>query len=147
MCSSWNLTLLLPLAQHQLVWPTLSGGLTLREATNVPSLHKIAAAHQCIGRAGQVCAYTHRHSQSSRQVAHLAVAALQALNAEVVVVLDGTTEHGDQFMSVRSYLPSEIHWGFTFAPIISCARGTSTRHEVDIGRCVRHCRCPAVMAR
>ena len=53
-------------------------------------------------------------------------------------MLDGTTEHGDQFMSVRSYLPNEIHWGFTFAPIISCARGASTRHEVDIGRSV-HC--------
>ena len=51
------------------------------------------------------------------------------------MVLDGTTEHGDGFMSTRSYLPNEIHWGFTFAPIISCARGASTRHEVDIGRC------------
>ena len=49
-------------------------------------------------------------------------------------MLDGTTEHGDQFMSTRSYLPSEIHWGFTFVPIVRPAQPPSNRHEVDIGR-------------
>ena len=58
------------------------------------------------------------------------------MSAEIVVVLDGTTEHGDQFMSTRSYLPSEVHWGFTFAPIVKAAQPPSTRHEVDIGRWV-----------
>ena len=51
------------------------------------------------------------------------------------MVLDGTTEHGDQFMSTRSYLPSEVHWGFTFVPIVKPAQPPSNRHEVDIGRC------------
>ena len=73
-------------------------------------------------------------SRTSLGLLSVAAGAVQAVNAEVVVVLDGTTEHGDQFMSMRSYLPSEVHWGFTFVPIVRPAQLPSTRHEVDIGR-------------
>lgn len=71
----------------------------------------------------------------------LAVAALQsggrvvqALGAEIVVAIDAATEHGDQFSTMHSYLPSEIHWGFSFVNIVTPARPPSTHHTVDIGR-------------
>jgi hypothetical protein len=38
---------------------------------------------------------------------------LEALGAEVVVTFEGSSELGDAFMSRRSYLPSEVHWGCT----------------------------------
>ncbi|KAK9807434.1 hypothetical protein WJX73_006651 [Symbiochloris irregularis] len=60
--------------------------------------------------------------------------ALTGLGAEVVVALDAATEHGDQFMTTHSYLPSEIHWGFTFVNIIKKAEPPSTHHTVDIGK-------------
>lgn len=60
--------------------------------------------------------------------------AVQGLGAEVVVALDACTEHGDQFMTTHSYLPSEIHWGFTFCNIIKKAEPPSTHHTVDIGK-------------
>ena len=37
--------------------------------------------------------------------------AVQALNAELVVTFEGTTEFGNPFMSRRSYLPQDLHWG------------------------------------
>ena len=61
---------------------------------------------------------------------------MQALGAEIVVTFEGCSEGGDQFMARQSYLPDEIHWGFTFASIISRAPGSSTRHTVDISKCV-----------
>lgn len=59
---------------------------------------------------------------------------MQALGAEIVVTFEGCSEGGDQFMARQSYLPDEIHWGFTFASIISKAPGSSTRHVVDISK-------------
>ncbi|PSC68160.1 E set domain-containing [Micractinium conductrix] len=43
---------------------------------------------------------------------------LMALNAEIVVTFEGTTEFGNPFMARRSYLPTEIHWGHQFAQIV-----------------------------
>lgn len=63
----------------------------------------------------------------------------QALGAEIVVAVDATTEHGDQFMTTRSYLPSEMHWGCTFVNVISRAKAPSTHHSIDIGRWVACC--------
>ena len=53
-----------------------------------------------------------------------------------MVALDACTEHGDQFMTTHSYLPSEIHWGFTFVNIVRKAAPPSTHHTIDIGKCV-----------
>ena len=43
---------------------------------------------------------------------------LVALNAELVVTFEGTTEMGNPFMARRSYLPDEIYWGHQFTNII-----------------------------
>lgn len=62
----------------------------------------------------------------------------QALGAEIVAVFEGSSEHGGVFQARQSYLAREIHWGFQFRPITQAAPAGSTRHEVDISRCV-HC--------
>lgn len=43
---------------------------------------------------------------------------LMALNAEIVVIFEGTTEFGNPFMVRRSYLPTEIAWGHKFKEVI-----------------------------
>ena len=61
---------------------------------------------------------------------------LQLLGAEIVVVFEGSTELGDMFMVRQSYLASQIHWGHTFCTIVSQAAEGSTRHTVDLSRCM-----------
>ncbi len=58
----------------------------------------------------------------------------QALHAEVVVTFEGVTEAGALFSAKRSYLPSEIHWGYVFAPIVHPAPAGLTQHTVDLSR-------------
>ena len=69
---------------------------------------------------------------------------LQALQAEIVVTFEGTAESGAMFMSRRSYLPTEIHWGYVFAPVVKRAPPGQPRHIVDLWRWVplQHCSCP-----
>ncbi len=59
---------------------------------------------------------------------------LQALQAEIVVTFEGTAESGAMFMSRRSYLPTEIHWGYVFAPVVKRAPPGQPRHIVDLWR-------------
>ncbi|BDA50813.1 probable inward rectifier potassium channel 2 [Coccomyxa sp. Obi] len=59
---------------------------------------------------------------------------LTALDAEVVVLFEGVTETGALFGGKRSYLPTEIHWGYVFAEITHQSKGASTRHSVDLSR-------------
>ena len=66
----------------------------------------------------------------------LAFMVLQLLGAEIVVVFEGSTELGDMFMVRQSYLASQIHWGHTFCTIVSQAAEGSTRHTVDLSRCM-----------
>ncbi len=61
----------------------------------------------------------------------------QALHAEVVVTFEGVTEAGALFSAKRSYLPSEIHWGYVFAPIVHPAPAGLTQHMVDLSRRAR----------
>ncbi|KAK9809900.1 hypothetical protein WJX72_001263 [[Myrmecia] bisecta] len=57
---------------------------------------------------------------------------LMAMQAEIIVTFEGSSEHGDQFMARRSYLPSEIHWGFVFTPCLVRAAPGTTHHTVDL---------------
>ena len=41
---------------------------------------------------------------------------------------------GYAFTARRSYLPSEIHWGHAFAPVITRAARGATQHAVDLAR-------------
>ncbi|GFR49025.1 hypothetical protein Agub_g11047, partial [Astrephomene gubernaculifera] len=59
---------------------------------------------------------------------------LEALGAEIVVTFEASSELGDTFMARQSYLPSELHWGHTFANVIRPAVGGGTQHEVDLSR-------------
>ncbi|EIE26204.1 E set domain-containing protein [Coccomyxa subellipsoidea C-169] len=59
---------------------------------------------------------------------------LTALDAEVVVLFEGVTETGALFGGKRSYLPTEIHWGYVFAEITHQSKSASTRHAVDLSR-------------
>ncbi|GAX73024.1 hypothetical protein CEUSTIGMA_g476.t1 [Chlamydomonas eustigma] len=59
---------------------------------------------------------------------------LEALNAEIVVVFEGSTELGDMFMVRQSYMPPQIHWGHSFCQIIKKAPEGQTRHKVDLSR-------------
>ena len=43
---------------------------------------------------------------------------LVALNAELVVTFEGTTEMGNPFMARRSYIPEEIYWGHQFKNVV-----------------------------
>lgn len=60
--------------------------------------------------------------------------ASQALDTEVVVVFEGVSETGALFSGKRSYLPSEIHWGYVFAQITHQSRQPGMRHSVDLSR-------------
>ena len=51
------------------------------------------------------------------------------------MTFEGVTEAGALFSAKRSYLPSEIHWGYVFAPIVRPAAPGSTQHAVDLSRC------------
>lgn len=44
-------------------------------------------------------------------------------------------EMGNPFMARQSYLPSEIHWGHQFCPIIRKPKPPSTRYLIEIERC------------
>ncbi|GAB4816589.1 hypothetical protein N2152v2_003635 [Parachlorella kessleri] len=57
---------------------------------------------------------------------------LMALNAEVVVIFEGTTEFGNPFMVRRSYLPTEIVWGHQFKQVIQKPWGGDTRYAVNL---------------
>ena len=59
-------------------------------------------------------------------------ASVQALNAEVVVAVEGTNEFGDTFAARQSYLPSEVNWGHVFKQILFKAPPGSTRHYVNV---------------
>lgn len=60
---------------------------------------------------------------------------LSALNAEIVVTFEGTTEFGNPFMARRSFTPADIHWGRQFADIIAKpARHGDTQYSVDLNR-------------
>jgi hypothetical protein len=59
---------------------------------------------------------------------------LQAAHAEVVMTFEGINELGDTFMTRRSYLPSEMHWGCMFVNIVHRAQEGRTQHTVDLSR-------------
>ncbi|EFN59959.1 hypothetical protein CHLNCDRAFT_133057 [Chlorella variabilis] len=59
---------------------------------------------------------------------------LMALNSEVVVTFEGTTEFGNPFMARRSYLPTEVHWGHRFAEIIMKPEGEESRYFIDLNK-------------
>ena len=56
------------------------------------------------------------------------------VNAELIVTFEGTTEFGNPFMARQSYLPTEIHWGHKFVPILAKPPPGQTRYHVDISR-------------
>ena len=60
--------------------------------------------------------------------------ATQALDAEVVVLFEGVTETGALFSGKRSYLPTEIHWGYTFVGITHQSHSAQAFHCVDLSR-------------
>lgn len=43
---------------------------------------------------------------------------LKALDSEIIVTFEGTSEMGNPFMARQSYLATEIHWGHVFVPFI-----------------------------
>ncbi|KAK9916760.1 hypothetical protein WJX75_006642 [Coccomyxa subellipsoidea] len=59
---------------------------------------------------------------------------LMAVNAEIIVTFEGTTEFGNPFMARQSYLPTEIHWGHKFVSIIGVPPPGQTHYKVDISR-------------
>ncbi len=61
------------------------------------------------------------------------------VNAELIVTFEGTTEFGNPFMARQSYLPTEIHWGHKFVPILSKPPPGQTRYQVDISRQASGC--------
>ena len=65
---------------------------------------------------------------------HLSHDELVARNAEIVVTFEGVSDFGDSFMVRRSYLPSEIHWGSFFVPIMQKAGPGGLQHLVDLSR-------------
>ena len=60
---------------------------------------------------------------------------LQALDAEIVVLFEGVTETGALFSGKRSYLPTEIHWGYTFCEITHQSTTAGRFHAVDLSKC------------
>ena len=56
------------------------------------------------------------------------------VNAELIVTFEGTTEFGNPFMARQSYLPTEIHWGHKFVPILHKPPPGGTRYNVDISK-------------
>lgn len=56
------------------------------------------------------------------------------VNAEIIVTFEGTTEMGNPFMARQSYLPTEIHWGHSFVPIIFPPPAGQTHYIVDISK-------------
>lgn len=69
--------------------------------------------------------------------------ASQAIQGEIVVTFEGTTEYGNPFMARQSYLPPEIHWGHQFAKIV-LSNALDSYYSVDLGRCVCVCSCCCV---
>ena len=59
---------------------------------------------------------------------------LQALDAEVVVLFEGVTETGALFSGKRSYLPTEIHWGYVFSEITHQSNSAGRFHAVDLSK-------------
>ncbi|KDD72162.1 inward potassium channel rectifier, partial [Helicosporidium sp. ATCC 50920] len=54
---------------------------------------------------------------------------LVALDAEIVVTLEGTTEFGNPFMARRSYLATEILWGEEFADILELPEAFGAEYD------------------
>ena len=50
------------------------------------------------------------------------------------MLFEGVTETGALFSGKRSYLPTEIHWGYTFVPITHQSHTSRTFHCVDLSR-------------
>ena len=59
---------------------------------------------------------------------------LQALDAEVVVLFEGVTETGALFSGKRSYLPTEINWGYVFSEITHQSSSAGRFHAVDLSK-------------
>ena len=60
---------------------------------------------------------------------------LVQLNAEIVVVFEGTVDStGLRFMVRQSFLPHEIKWGHVFQRVIYQAKPGELRHKVDLAR-------------
>lgn len=63
----------------------------------------------------------------------------QALQAEIVVTFEGSTEFGNPFMARQSYLPDEVYWGYTFVNIVIKPEPGDSRYKVDLRRCEGCC--------
>ncbi|KDD76315.1 inward potassium channel rectifier, partial [Helicosporidium sp. ATCC 50920] len=59
---------------------------------------------------------------------------LVALDAELVVTFEGTTEFGNPFMARRSYVPSDLAWGHQFVDIICRPAAGETHYTIDLDR-------------
>ncbi|KAL6773734.1 IRK1B [Auxenochlorella protothecoides x Auxenochlorella symbiontica] len=59
---------------------------------------------------------------------------LQAMNAELVITFEGTTEFGNPFMARRSFVPTDIFWGYQFVDIIVRPAPGETRYSIDLNR-------------
>ena len=56
------------------------------------------------------------------------------MDAEVVVLFEGVTETGALFSGKRSYLPTEIHWGYVFSEITHQSNSAGRFHAVDLSK-------------
>lgn len=57
---------------------------------------------------------------------------LVAMQAEIVVTFEAVSDFGDSFMVRRSYLATEVHWGYMFTPITNKAPPGEMQHIVDL---------------
>lgn len=57
---------------------------------------------------------------------------LVAMQAEIVVTFEAVSDFGDSFMVRRSYLATEVHWGYMFTPIKTKAPPGEMKHIVDL---------------
>lgn len=57
---------------------------------------------------------------------------LVAMQAEIVVTFEAVSDFGDSFMVRRSYLATEVHWGYIFTPITNKAPPGEMQHIVDL---------------
>ncbi len=96
----------------------------IHQCTHTPVYHTLYPMHT------HTLSYTHAHCPMHTLYPSPHP---QALQAEIVVTFEGTTEYGNPFMARQSYLPSEIHWGHQFAKIVHSTPNDSF-YTVDIGR-------------
>ena len=50
------------------------------------------------------------------------------------MLFEGVTETGALFSGKRSYLPTEIHWGYTFCEITHQSITAGRFHAVDLSK-------------